>query len=72
MINGWEELASAIIMAAVKDYRRAMQRIRRCSGAKMPMERIRECERFFRSEWFRTLTEIDGEALIRKLRREAA
>jgi hypothetical protein len=31
----------------------------------------RECERFFRSEWFRCLTTIKGEYLIEKLREKA-
>ena len=28
------------------------------------------CERFFRSGWFQTLTSLDGEVLIEKLHRE--
>ena len=30
-----------------------------------------ECERFFRSGWYKTLTSVDGEYLIQKLREEA-
>jgi hypothetical protein len=30
-----------------------------------------ECERFFRSGWYKTLTSVDGEYLITKLREEA-
>ena len=29
-----------------------------------------ECERFFRSAWYSTLTDIDGEYLISRLREE--
>lgn len=68
----WEELANAVVLQAVKDYRTAEWRVRRYTDAKKSQVRIRECERFFRSEWFRVLTEINGEELIRQLRSEAA
>lgn len=68
----WEELANAVVLQAVKDYRIAEWRVRRYADAKKSQARIRECERFFRSEWFRVLTEINGEELIRQLRSEAA
>lgn len=66
--EGFENLANAIIVQAVKDYRKAL------SGCKVD-ERdsncvITECERFFRSEWFRELTDVDGEYLIKTIRKE--
>ena len=57
----YENLANAIILKAVKDYRQ--------SKSERTMEEI---ERFFRSGWFRVLTNIDGEQLIRDLRKEKA
>ena len=57
----YENLANAIVLSAVKDYRR--------SSSKRTMEEI---ERFFRSGWFRVMTNIDGEQLIRDLRKEKA
>ena len=30
----------------------------------------KDCEQFFRSSWFQTLTSLDGEVLIEKLHRE--
>jgi hypothetical protein len=36
------------------------------------LTRMRECERFFRSEWFAALSEINGEALIERLKSEHA
>ena len=68
----WEDLANAIVVLAVKDYRYARWRVRRFPGAKTSQERIRECERFFRSKWFKVLTGIDGKELINQLRREVA
>ena len=29
-----------------------------------------ECERFFKSDWFKTLTDVDGDMILRKLKRE--
>lgn len=57
----YENLANAIVLSAVKDYRR--------SSSERTMEEI---ERFFRSNWFRVLTNIDGEWLIKQLRKEKA
>ena len=61
-MNGYEKLAEAIILQAVKDYRKALKHDER--------GRKREIERFFRSEYFTVLTNISGEMLIRKLRAE--
>lgn len=66
--EGFENLANAIILQVVKDYRKAL------SGCKVEKRDsksvIAECERFFRSEWFRELTDIDGEYLITRIRKE--
>ena len=58
----YKELANAIIIQAVKDYRKALKYDER--------GRKREIEKFFRSEWFTVLTNISGEMLIRELRAE--
>ena len=54
-----ELLANAIILQAVKDYRLTYS----------PQCRA-EIKRFFRSEWFRALTRLDGEMLITRLENE--
>ena len=61
-INPYQLLAEAIILRAVADYRKALKYD--CRGIK------RNCERFFRSEWFSILTDLDGESLIQRLRAE--
>lgn len=62
---GIESLASAIIIRACDDYRRALRYIYGCPHPRDEREsnqkqaalgRARECERFFASEWFETLT----------------
>lgn len=62
MMDGYKELANAIILQAAKDYRKALKHDER--------GRKREIEKFFRSEWFSILTNISGEMLIQKLRAE--
>jgi len=61
-IEPYQELANAIIIQAAKDYRKALK----YDDIKMK----RDCVRFFRSKWFKTLTELDGEILIEKLKSE--
>ena len=59
-MNPYEELANAIILQAVKDYRLTDDE-----------RELQEIERFFRSGWYKALTSVDGEYLIQKLREEA-
>ena len=55
-MNPYEDLANAIILQAVKDYRLT--------------DDEREIERFFRSGWFGVLSKVDPEFLIKELRKE--
>ena len=59
----YENLANEIILSAVKDYKHALKHNKKSL--------INDCERFFRSGWFATLTEINADKLIKNLRREA-
>ena len=70
MQRNWEDLAQAIIMKAVEDYRKARRRVRHFPDQKGAQATIREVEQFFRSRWFAQLTDIDGEMLIKRLREE--
>ena len=58
-MNPYEELANAIVLQAVKDYRLTDDEAE-----------IAEIERFFRSGWFGVLSKVDPEYLIRNLRKE--
>ena len=57
--ENYENLARAIIVQAVRDYRNSCSYQTRCS-----------IERFFRSEWFMVLTTLNGEMLIKRLQEE--
>ena len=58
----YENLANAIVIQAVSDYRMAKKSRNKRVEA--------EVLRFFRSQWFGVLTEIDPEYLIRRLDEE--
>ena len=58
-MDPYENLAQAIILQAVKDYRLTDDE-----------HELAEIERFFRSGWFGVLSKVDPEYLIRQLRKE--
>ena len=63
-----EDLSNAIILQAVKDYRSAL-----AGGSVNGRDSksvIEECERFFQSEWFNSLTKIDSNYLMKNIRKE--
>lgn len=70
MTDPWENLANAIILQAVKDYREARRKLKKRPKNEDAKLMISDCEAFFRSDWYRALTDLDGEMLIRKLREE--
>lgn len=69
-MTGYEDLANAIILQAAKDYRAARCKLKKNPNNHTAQTEIDSVERFFRSKWYRCLTEIDGEMLIKKLKEE--
>ena len=70
--NGYSQLANAIVLQAVKDYRNALERLIKHPHNSMALSAKQEVERFFHSNWFTILTNIDPEMLIQKLNAEVA
>ena len=66
--EGIENLTNAIILQAVKDYRKALKVF--SLNGKSSTAVIVDCERFFRSDWYRQLTNVDGEYLMTTIRKE--
>ena len=66
----YTDLANAIIIQAVKDYRNALKTLKRYPRYEPAKAVVAEVEEFFRSEWYRTLTSVDADMLMRKIRRE--
>ena len=60
----YEELANAVILQAIKDYRQ-LWNFNRNSYAK------KELIKFFYSQWYSILTRLDPEYLIEELEKEA-
>ena len=71
-LSGWEGLAHAIILQACEDYRLARKKLKRNPDNREAAALARNCEKFFRSDWFRALTDIDGNHVLSELRRETA
>ena len=64
-MNPYKELANAIIIQAVKDYRDT-------SDDKSAQHDKRSIEKFFRSNWFSILSDLNGELLLKKLKEEVS
>lgn len=62
---------NAVVVQAVDDYRKILRRLKRRPKDPTLEDQRRMLERFFCSGWFETLCDLDGRALIWKLRMEA-
>jgi len=65
----YQSLANAIIEQAAKDYRIALRYHFKHPGNTRYQQNVCEIERFFRSDWYTALTDVEGEYLIREIRR---
>lgn len=76
--DAYERLRVAIVLDAVDNVRTAKEHIAEISSGKRKLKRpdlaiekdkasIDEALRFFRSDWFKTLCDIDAETLIRRI-----
>ncbi len=71
--EGAVNLANGIIIKAADDYRLALREIDKAKSdnAKVQANRIKvECELFFKSSWFKVLTQADGPAILSALQKE--
>ena len=71
-MDAYERLANAIVLRAVEDYRVTLKRLLRFPHDRDSRITKAEVERFFRSDWFSTLTSLDPELLIEKLTSEVS
>ena len=76
----YDELANAIILRAIDDYKICLDRLKYLlkepsfNGKRIveTKREIDEIEEFFRSEWYDEMTDISGEDVIKKIRSEVA
>lgn len=66
-MNPYETLANAIVKQAATDYIKALKQIKRFPNDKAARAEKQDLERFFRSDWYHTLTSVDSEYLIGRL-----
>ncbi len=69
MMQCWEDLANAIILQAVEDYRDACEALRRRPDLRFQEKRKRSLEQFFRSRWFHMLSALDADSLLEEIRK---
>ena len=70
MIDPYEDLANAVVLLAVKDYRDALKKLMKYPRHESAKRTKAEVERFLRSDWYRELTAVEPEILLRKLKEE--
>ena len=70
MNDGYENLANAIVLQAVKDWRSAVRKLKKRPRYAPARQMKDECEQFCLSDWFEALTSVDGGMILRKLKQE--
>ena len=68
--DGYSNLGNAIILQAAKDYRDALKALRYNPHSTERQKMKSEVEKFFVSDLFSILTNIDGRMLMKKLQQE--
>ena len=66
----YANLANAIILQAVKDFKPAYRSLIRNPNNRQAQDKVREITKFFSSQYFELLTDLDGPALLHRIMRE--
>ena len=69
-MDPYQNLANAIVLQAARDYRSAMQRLRKNPHNREAKEEKESLLRFFHSRWYSCLTDVNPEYLIERLEKE--
>ena len=69
-MDGYQMLANAIVSQAAKDFRAAYKRLKRFPNSKPAQSDVQELTKFFCSQYFELLTDLDGPSLLHRLMRE--
>ena len=70
MYENYKNLANAIILQAVKDFKPAYRRLKKHLNDRLAQDTVREITRFFCSDYFCALSDLDGPALLNRIMRE--
>ena len=66
--ENWEDLANAIIISAVKEYKRTYKQLLRNPRNKSAQKVLNELEQFFYGRWYAQLTDLDPHYLLERLK----
>ncbi len=69
-VDCYHDLANAIILQAVKDYKNALFRLDDNPNNRDARYDKKSLEKFFRSKWYATLTEVDPNRLMSEVQRQ--
>lgn len=69
-LDPYQALANAVVQNAAEEYRAALKRLDKDPDNVIAKAEVQELKRFFRSQWYEVLTEVDGEYLMEMLEKE--
>ena len=70
-MDAYEELANEIVLSAVEDYRKGRKLLKEDLGNTKAIPMMLSALSFIRSDWYRFLTELDGEMVIKHIQGES-
>ena len=71
-MDAYNFLAAAIIRQALEDYKKSLENIRKKFDVVNSECTVYEVRKFLRSEWFRTLSDMNAEKLIELMEEDFA
>ena len=66
--RGYEDLANAIVLSGIEEYKRALIQLHRNPDNERAKQAAQDGERFLYSDWFEMLTDLRPDYLIQKLK----
>lgn len=67
MENSYIKLATAIVYQACRDYDKALRKLSKNPDNQKYLLRLNECIIFFTSDWFKMITNLDGNEIMRRI-----
>lgn len=66
--EAYENLANSIVLSAVEDYKAALIHLKKRPDSMAAQDEVRRHEKFFYSDWYAMLTDLDPGYLISKMK----
>ena len=72
--ENWIDLAAAVVLQAVDDYRAALKKLRRFPRRKKYQKEVKACEDFFLRgdyrKYYEAVLEVEGRLIVERIRKE--